>query len=35
VGAGLEEALRRTLDGDVEGRDEQLALALRVAREGS
>ena len=35
VGAALEETLRRTLDGDVEGRDQQLALALRVAREGS
>jgi len=35
VGAALEETLRRTLDGDVGGRDEQLELALRVAREGS
>ena len=35
VGAALEETLRRTLDGDVEGRDEQFDLALRVAREGS
>jgi tRNA nucleotidyltransferase (CCA-adding enzyme) len=35
VGAALEETLRRTLDGDVEGREEQLDLALRVAREGS
>jgi tRNA nucleotidyltransferase (CCA-adding enzyme) len=35
VGAALEEALRRTLDGDVRGRDEQLELALSVAREGS
>ncbi|MDQ3719476.1 MAG: hypothetical protein M3350_01605 [Actinomycetota bacterium] len=35
VGAALEETLRRTLDGDVEGREEQLALAVRVAREGS
>ncbi len=34
VGAALEETLRRTLDGDVEGREEQLDLALRVAREG-
>jgi tRNA nucleotidyltransferase (CCA-adding enzyme) len=35
VGAALEETLRRTLDGDVESREEQLELALRVAREGS
>ncbi len=35
VGAALEETLRRTLDGDVQGRDEQLELALRVAWEGS
>ncbi len=35
VGAALEETLRRTLDGDVASREEQLDLALRVAREGS
>ncbi len=32
LGRGLEEALRRKLDGEVAGRDEELAIALEVAR---
>jgi tRNA nucleotidyltransferase (CCA-adding enzyme) len=32
LGRGLEEALRRKLDGEVAGRDEELAVALDVAR---
>jgi tRNA nucleotidyltransferase (CCA-adding enzyme) len=32
LGRGLEEALRRKLDGDVDGRDEELAVALEAAR---
>jgi tRNA nucleotidyltransferase (CCA-adding enzyme) len=35
IGAALEETLRRKLDGDVDGRDHELALALRVAQEGT
>jgi tRNA nucleotidyltransferase (CCA-adding enzyme) len=36
VGAGLAEALRRKLDGEVSGREEELAAALEAARgEGS
>jgi len=34
VGRGLEEALRRKLDGEIAGRDEELAVALAAAREG-
>jgi tRNA nucleotidyltransferase (CCA-adding enzyme) len=34
LGRGLEEALRRKLDGEIEGREEELAVALRVARSG-
>jgi tRNA nucleotidyltransferase (CCA-adding enzyme) len=34
LGRGLEEALRRKLDGEVEGRDEELAVALEAARSG-
>jgi tRNA nucleotidyltransferase (CCA-adding enzyme) len=34
IGRGLEEALRRKLDGEISGRDEELALALDVARSG-
>jgi len=32
LGRGLEEARRRKLDGEIDGRDEELAVALRVAR---
>jgi tRNA nucleotidyltransferase (CCA-adding enzyme) len=32
LGRGLEEALRRKLDGEIAGRDEELAVALEVAR---
>jgi tRNA nucleotidyltransferase (CCA-adding enzyme) len=32
VGRALEETLRRKLDGDVSGRDEELRLALAIAR---
>jgi tRNA nucleotidyltransferase (CCA-adding enzyme) len=32
LGRGLEEALRRKLDGEIAGRDEELATALEVAR---
>ena len=32
IGRGLEEALRRKLDGEISGRDQELALALEVAR---
>jgi tRNA nucleotidyltransferase (CCA-adding enzyme) len=32
VGAGLAEALRRKLDGEVSGREEELAAALEAAR---
>jgi tRNA nucleotidyltransferase (CCA-adding enzyme) len=32
LGRGLEEALRRKLDGEIAGRDEELAVALGVAR---
>lgn len=34
LGRGLEEALRRKLDGEIAGRDEELAVALEVARSG-
>jgi tRNA nucleotidyltransferase (CCA-adding enzyme) len=34
IGRGLGEALRRKLDGEVEGRDQELAVALEVARSG-
>jgi tRNA nucleotidyltransferase (CCA-adding enzyme) len=34
VGRGLQEALRRKLDGKIAGRDEELAVALEVARSG-
>jgi tRNA nucleotidyltransferase (CCA-adding enzyme) len=34
LGRGLEEALRRKLDGEIAGRDEELAVALAVARSG-
>jgi tRNA nucleotidyltransferase (CCA-adding enzyme) len=34
VGRGLQEALRRKLDGEIAGRDEELAVALEVARSG-
>jgi tRNA nucleotidyltransferase (CCA-adding enzyme) len=34
IGRGLEEALRRKLDGEITGRDEELELALEVARRG-
>jgi tRNA nucleotidyltransferase (CCA-adding enzyme) len=33
VGRGLTEALRRKLDGEIAGRDEELAVALEAARE--
>ncbi|MGE5233614.1 MAG: hypothetical protein ACM3OB_05845 [Acidobacteriota bacterium] len=33
VGRGLAEALRRKLDGEIAGRDEELAVALGAARE--
>ena len=32
LGRGLEEALRRKLDGEISGHDEELAVALNVAR---
>jgi tRNA nucleotidyltransferase (CCA-adding enzyme) len=32
LGRGLEEALRRKLDGEISGRDEELAVALTAAR---
>ncbi len=32
LGRGLEEALRRKLDGEIAGRDEELAVALEVAK---
>lgn len=32
LGRGLEEALRRKLDGEITGREEELAVALSVAR---
>jgi tRNA nucleotidyltransferase (CCA-adding enzyme) len=32
IGRGLAEALRRKLDGEISGRDQELALALEVAR---
>jgi hypothetical protein len=32
LGRALEETLRRKLDGQVSGRDEELALALELAR---
>ncbi len=34
IGRGLEEALRRKRDGEIAGRDQELALALEVARSG-
>jgi tRNA nucleotidyltransferase (CCA-adding enzyme) len=34
LGRGLEEALRRKLDGEVAGRDQELDVALEVARSG-
>ena len=34
IGRGLEEALRRKLDGEVAGREQELELALEVARSG-
>ncbi len=34
LGRGLEAALRRRLDGEVNGRDQELAAALAAAREG-
>lgn len=33
IGSGLEAALRAKLDGEASGRDEELAVALRAARE--
>jgi tRNA nucleotidyltransferase (CCA-adding enzyme) len=35
VGHGLDDALRRKLDGELTGRDAELAAALRAARESS
>jgi tRNA nucleotidyltransferase (CCA-adding enzyme) len=32
IGAGLDEALRRKLDGEISGREEELAVALETAR---
>jgi tRNA nucleotidyltransferase (CCA-adding enzyme) len=32
IGRGLQEALRRKLDGEISGRDQELAVALEVAR---
>jgi hypothetical protein len=32
LGRGLEEALRRKLDGEVSGREQELAIALETAR---
>lgn len=34
LGHGLEEALRRKLDGEVNGREQELAVALETARSG-
>lgn len=34
IGRGLEEALRRKLDGEIAGRDQELEAALEVARSG-
>lgn len=34
IGRGLDEALRRKLDGEIAGRDQELELALEVARSG-
>ena len=34
IGRGLDEALRRKLDGEIAGRDEELDAALKVARSG-
>jgi len=34
VGRGLAAALRRKLDGEVAGRQEELEVAVRAAREG-
>jgi tRNA nucleotidyltransferase (CCA-adding enzyme) len=34
IGRGLEEALRRKLDGEIDGRDQELAVALEVAGGG-
>jgi hypothetical protein len=34
LGRGLQGALRRKLDGGVGGRDEELAVALEIARSG-
>jgi len=34
LGRGLEEALRRKLDGEVSGREQELAVALEAARSG-
>lgn len=34
LGRGLEEALRRKLDGEVSGREQELAVALETARSG-
>jgi tRNA nucleotidyltransferase (CCA-adding enzyme) len=33
VGRALDEVLRRKLDGELSGRDEELAAALEIARE--
>jgi tRNA nucleotidyltransferase (CCA-adding enzyme) len=35
IGQGLAEALRRKLDGEISGRDEELEVALTAARQGS
>jgi tRNA nucleotidyltransferase (CCA-adding enzyme) len=34
IGRGLDEALRRKLDGEISGRDDELEVALEVARSG-
>jgi len=34
LGRGLKEALRRKLDGELSGREEELAAALEAARRG-
>jgi hypothetical protein len=34
IGRGLDEALRRKLDGEISGRDEELNVALAIARGG-
>ncbi len=34
LGRGLREALRRKLDGEIEGREQELAVALAAARAG-